>query len=248
MLENYSKLPKYYRLKQSIIEKINEEEWKAEEKIPSERVLIQNYDVSRITVRKALDELVNEGYLYRVHGKGTYVKGGGVKQDLFSITSCTQDILKHNMVPKRKVNALKVIEPDVKRQKALGIGESAPILMLDRVYYADDLPVNRTIAYLPINLFPDLETHDFSTQSLYSVLEKEYNVKITRATRTIEAVLASGETAELLEVEVGKPIILFRAVTYGRIGDSQNETPIETFKCSYRTDQFKFYINQINDD
>lgn len=248
MLDTYSKLPKYYRLKQAIIEKINNEEWKSEEKIPSERVFIQDYDVSRITVRKALDELVNEGYLYRIHGKGTYVKGGGVKQDLFSITSCTQDILKHNMVPKRKVNALKVIKPDVKRQKVLGIDSSDLILMLDRVYYADDLPVNRTIAYLPKNFFPGLETHDFSTQSLYAVLEKEYDVKITRATRTIEAVLASGETAKLLEVEEGKPIILFRAVTYGRIKNSQKEIPIETFKCSYRTDQFKFYINQINED
>lgn len=248
MQESYEKLPKYYRLKQTIVEKINEEEWKADDRIPSERLLIESYDVSRITVRKAVDELVNEGYLYRVQGKGTYVKGGGVQQDLFSITSCTQDILKQGMEPKRKVNHVEIINPDVKRQNLLGAKEHEDILLLDRVYYADDLPVNRTIAYLPVKIFPGLETHDFSKQSLYDVLEKEYDIRITRATRTIEAVLASGRTAELLEVEEGKPIILFRAVTYGIRKGSDREIPIETFKCSYRTDQFKFYINQIKED
>ena len=248
MVQSYEKLPKYYRLKQDIIEKINNEEWKFDEKIPSERLFIESYSVSRITVRKAVDELCNEGYLYRIQGKGTYVKGGGVKQDLFSITSCTEDIRKQGMTPKRKVNAAEIRTPDVKRRNLLQLNDEDRLFLLDRVYYADDLPVNRTIAYLSAGLFADIETHDFSTQSLYEVLENKYGVTITKATRTIEAVNATGETAELLEVEEGKPIILFRAITYGLIDGSDQEIPIETFKSFYRTDQFKFYINQIKSD
>ena len=71
------KAPKYLQVKQKIIHNIDNGSYKEKEAIPSERELITLFDVSRITVRKAIDELVNEGYLYRIHGKGTYVKGEG---------------------------------------------------------------------------------------------------------------------------------------------------------------------------
>jgi len=239
----YDGVPKYHRLKRALVERINEEELVEDQKIPSERILIDEFNVSRITVRKAIDELVNEGYLYKVQGKGTYVKGTKAKQDLFSITSCTRDIIAHGMEPRRKVLNLEVMKTDKKRSRQLEIDPKDNIVLIDRVYYADDLPLNRTIAYLPERYFPKLHEHDFSSQSLYEVLEEEYGVKITRAKRTIEAVLAQGETAKQLQVEEGKPIILFRAVTYGVV--NRKEVPIETFKCLYRTDQFKFYIDQI---
>jgi len=94
MQNHYDKAPKYYILKNTLIKKINDEELIDDHMIPSERELISTYGVSRITVRRAIDELVNEGYLYKIQGKGTYVKGDKGKQDLFSITSCTTDILK----------------------------------------------------------------------------------------------------------------------------------------------------------
>ncbi len=243
MVTAYDGVPKYYRLKRALVERINEEELVEDQKIPSERVLIDEFNVSRITVRKAVDELVNEGYLYKIQGKGTYVKGTKAKQDLFSITSCTKDILAHGMEPRRKTLTLDKMRTDRKRSRQLEIDPNDDVFLLDRIYYADDLPLNRTIAYLPARYFPGLEKHDFSSQSLYEVLEEEYGVQITRAKRTIEAVLAQGETAKHLQVEEGKPIILFRAVTYGLV--NRKEVPIETFKCLYRTDQFKFYIDQV---
>lgn len=74
MEDNYYKVPKYYILKLEIIKKIENDEFLDDQMIPSERELIKEFGVSRITVRKAIDELVNEGYVYRVQGKGTYVK------------------------------------------------------------------------------------------------------------------------------------------------------------------------------
>ena len=85
------KVPKYYHIKQEIIKEIDNNTYKENETIPSERELMAVFDVSRITIRKAIDDLVKEGYLYRVHGKGTYVKGDGEQNNLVSITSCTQD-------------------------------------------------------------------------------------------------------------------------------------------------------------
>jgi len=243
MLYGNYKVPKYIILKEEIIRQIENEELVDDQMIPSERELIAKHGMSRITVRKAIDDLVNEGYLYRIQGKGTFVKGDRGKQNLFSITSCTQDIINLGMVPSRKVLSIDVIPVNAKRAKQLEISKDEMVVRLDRLYFADGEAINRTTTYLPAKYFPGLEKHDFEKNSLYEVLEQEYGVTITRATRTIEAILAEGDTADLLDVPEGMPILLFRAVTYGKIGN--RELPIEVFKCCYRTDKFKFYINQV---
>ncbi|QEY33676.1 GntR family transcriptional regulator [Caproiciproducens galactitolivorans] len=236
-------LPKYYILKQKLIEKIDQEEFKANEMIPSERELIQQYDVSRITVRKAIDELVNEGYLYKVQGKGTFVKSDAYSQDLISITSCTQDVINLGMTPSRKVISASVLEADNKRCRNLELGKNEKVFRLERVYYADSEPINHTVTYLPYKLFPGIEKYDFSKESLYKVLEEKYDIKITKAKRSVEAILAKDKIAEYLDVEPGKPILLFGCITYGI--SNGKEIPIENFKCCYRSDKFKFYINQV---
>ncbi|MBE6831137.1 GntR family transcriptional regulator [Clostridium sp. KNHs216] len=236
-------LPKYFILKRSLIEKINQEEFKANEMIPSERELIEMYDVSRITVRKAIEELVNEGYLYKVQGKGTYVKSDDYSQDLISITSCTQDVINLGMTPGRKVISASVIQADRKRCHTLEIGENDKVFRLERIYYADNEPINHTETYLPYKLFPGIEKFDFSSDSLYKVLEEQYHTKITKAKRSVEAILATDEIADYLNVNPGIPILLFGCVTYGVVNGK--EVPIENFKCCYRSDRFKFYINQV---
>lgn len=235
-------MPKYYILKRKLIKMIDQEEFKVNEAIPSERELISMYDVSRITVRRAVDELVNEGYLYKVQGKGTYVKSDDYGQDLISITSCTEDILKLGMKPSRKVISADVIFADKKRMRNLELGENEKVFRLKRVYSADGIPVNYTITFLPNKLFPDLQSYDFSKKSLYDVLKTKYNVRITRATRSIEAILAQDDTAEYLDIKEGMPVLLFRCVTYGIVNGK--ELPVENFKCCYRSDLFKFYIKQ----
>lgn len=236
-------LPKYYILKQKLIEKIDQEEFKANEIIPSERELIEMYDVSRITVRKAIDELANEGYLYKVQGKGTYVKADAYSQDLISLTSCTQDVIRLGMTPSRKVISATVQPADSKRCHNLELGKNEKVYRLERVYYADNEPINHTVTYLPYKMFPGIEKYDFSKDSLYKVLEEKYDTKITKATRSIEAILAKDEIAEYLNIKPDMPILLFGCITYGIVNGK--EIPIENFKCCYRSDKFKFYINQV---
>jgi GntR family transcriptional regulator len=113
-----------------------------------------------------------------------------------------------------------------------------------RVYYANNEPINLTTTYLPCKTFPLIDTYDFGVYSIYDILESKYNTRITKATRTIEAVLAVDEVAKELKIKEGDPILLFRAVTFGMVNG--REVPIETFKSFYRSDKFKFYINQIH--
>ncbi len=237
------RVPKYYALKSHILEMIDREEYGIDQAIPSERELISLFSISRITVRKAIDELVNEGYLYRVQGKGTYVKGHDIKQDLFNITSCTQDILEKGLIPSRRLIQCRVDACRADKARILQIASDEKVLILERVYYANLEPLNCTLTVLPHNYFPDIEKHNFEKESLYAVLEREYGVTITRATRTLQARLALEDMAKKLELHAGAPLLLFEAVTYGIVAGQ--EVPIEVFESHYRTDKFKFYINQV---
>ena len=236
-------VPKYFVVKRDIIEHINNEVYKVGELIPSERDLMENFDVSRITIRKALDELEQEGYLYKIQGKGTYVKGEQNRQNLFSLTSCTQDVIRLGMTPRRKLISSDIIAADKKRQNRLNLKDGDRVLRLVRVYYANDDPINYTITYLPYKYIEGIEKFDFSVLSLYDVLENHYQIKMTRAVRTVEAVIPHDEICDLLSVDNEVPLLLFQCTTYGLV--NEKELPIETFKCYYRSDKFSFYINQV---
>lgn len=236
-------LPKYFTIKRSILVMLDSGELGENSLLPSERELMQNYNVSRITVRKAIQELEQEGFVYKVQGKGTFVRGEHKKQDLISITSCTEDVKRQGMTPSRKVLYKQIILADKKRQSRLCLAEGENVFCMSRVYFADGEPINYTTVYLPYKLFKGIELYDFEKYSLYGVIENDYSIKITRAERTLEAVLSYGDICKELNIHAGIPLILFQCITYGEI--KGKEIPIETFKCFYRSDKFKFCINQV---
>lgn len=237
------RIPKYFVLKKDLIQKIETEEFDPEIPIPSERELMEKYQVSRITVRRAVDELVASGYLYKVQGKGTYVKGDDYSQDLFAITSCTDDVIRLGKTPSKKVVISEIVRADAKRSRILNVTGNDSLYRLGRITMADGEPLNYTLTYLPQKLFPGIEKYDFQTNSLYQLIQEEYGVKLAKSRRTVEAVLTSEEIAEYLDIDEQMPVILFGCTTYGIVNGK--EMPIESFQCYYRTDQYKFYIEQV---
>ena len=234
---------KYFSLKKELIKKIDAHEYREGESIPSERELVETYGVSRITVRRAIDELVHEGYLFRSQGRGTYVKSKLCPQNLFSITSCTQDVINLGMTPRREVVSAQVVPASEKLCGLLELNPGEDVFRLERVYYADSTPINYTVTNLPYRLFFGIDLFDFSQESLYQVLEKDYQTRLTKATRSLDAALAKGEIADLLEVRHGTPLLFFSCVTEAEVRGKSH--PIEYFDCWYRSDKFKFYINQV---
>lgn len=236
-------MPKYYQLKKKLIHEIEMGKYTSDGLIPSERRLMEDYQVSRITVRKAIDELVVEGYLYKIQGKGTYVKMEDKGNDLFSLVSCTQAVRSMGMTPTKRVIVSQLLFADKKRARVLNLSNTDQVFQLGRVLYANDEPLNYTLTYLPVKLFPGLEKHDFAKVSLYQILAVEYHLNITKAKRTVEAVLVEEDLAQYLDIEVGMPVILFGCTTWGEVNGQ--ELPVESFKCYYRTDKYKFYIDQV---
>jgi|LGOV01.1.fsa_nt_gb GntR family transcriptional regulator len=236
------KQPKYLVVKNDMINHIENGTYGEDTLIPSERELMEMYDVSRITVRRALEELSNAGFLYRVHGKGTFVKGDRHTQNLFSLVSCTEDIKSMGMVPSRLVVKMNIKHASSRKRNKLNLNTNDQVFNLARIYYADNEPVNYTNTYLPHKYFPGIEMNDFANHSLYKVLENDYGVEVTTATRAVEAVSSNEEVSKYLSIPLGTPLILFSTVTFGLVNG--REVPIEYFDCYYHTSQFKFYINQ----
>lgn len=236
-------IPMYYQLKQIIINSIENEEIKADEAIPSEPKLMKTYKLSRTTVRKALDELVNEGYLYKKQGKGTFVKGRGFKQGLIKLTGCSEDIKRYGLTPRPHVLDSCIKYPSKKVAKMLEISEDEPTFYMERVIYGDDIPINKNKSYIPYRLVPDIEKINFNEESLYKILEQDYKIKIEKAIRTVEAILANEEVALQLQVQEGAPVMLFKGQVFATL-PNQGKAIIEYFEAIYRSDQFQFFIEQ----
>lgn len=235
-------LPMYYQLKNIIIDMIENEEIGTDECIPSEPKLMQTYNLSRTTVRKAIDELVNEGYLYKKQGKGTFVKGRGFEQGLIKLSGCSEDIRRYGLEPKPYVLKSTIEKPSKRVAKMLEIDQNQETFYMERVIYGDEIPINKNRSHLPYHFVPGIEKVDFNKESLYKIIEKDYGIVITRAIRTVEAILASEEIALQLRIKEGSPVMLFKGQVYAEM--KGKEIIIEYFEAIYRSDQFQFYIEQ----
>lgn len=236
-------LPKYYLIKNNIIEKINNEELLPNQLLPSERELIEKYNVSRITIRRAIDELVKEGYAYKIQGKGSFVKDDTLKQKLTKIHSYTEEIIGQGMTPSRKILNVEIKKVDVSKMKKLALDNDDEVFILERIYYADNEPLCLTKTVLPYKLFPKIECFDFTNNSLYDILENFYKLKITKASQVLEASSSTSYLSANLDIEDGHPLLLFRTTTYGILDGI--EVPFEYFKSYYKTDKMKYSIEQI---
>lgn len=233
-----SPVPYYYQLEGFLRDRIGDGTWKPGQRIPSEAELCAAFDVSRTVVRQALNELVQEGVLYRRKGKGTFVAEPKIRESLVQhLTGFYEDTVALGLKPSTKVLQQEVIPAPPKIAEALGLKEGDPVTLIDRLRFVDGEPIVLVITYVPYALCPELVNEDVSTQSLYAILEKKYGLELAYGRRTLEAVAATEEEAELLEIEEGDPIVLLRSISYVKDGG-----PIEYFKARHRGDRSRFEV------
>ncbi len=234
-------VPLYYKLKKTILSMIENGELQADEIIPSERVLQETYNMSRTTVRKAIDELVNEGFLYKRHGKGTFVKGRRFAQELINLTTNTESLKALGFDPKSRVIESGIIEPKKVIAENLGLASGEKVFHTQRVFYGDDEPVNYTFSYIPYKHVTDIEKHDFAVDSIYDAIKNEYGIKILRVERTIEAVRSAEQIALSLETDKTSPLLKVTGWVFA--GSGKDNFIVEYFVTYYRSDKSKFFIS-----
>lgn len=236
------KQPKYEMIEYDLIESIRSGVYAPGSELPSENELIEKYGASRITVRRAIDELYRSGYIEKHQGKRGCVKKTAKTQELTRIASYTEEILRQGMTPSRKVIRAGLRLCNKPEQLSLSLDKTAPVYHLERIIYADHKPLCYTSTSLPYMFFRDIEHYDFAENSLYDVIENQYNIKISTSSLKLRAVPAKEEIARYLDVEQDTPLLYSSAVTYGIYQGS--EVPIEAFTTYYLTDMFEYTLIQ----
>lgn len=196
--------PMYVKIEKYLKELIDSGEIKQGELLPSENKLCEKFNVTRMTVRSAYNNLVKEGYITRKRGIGSIVLANRISDNISNIQSYTKEMINKGYSVITKLISLSIVEADktIKDKLNLELGEN--VWEVKRVRYAEGSPVSYMITYMPVKMFPNLKKTD--CDSLYKYLEK-CGYKISTAQRVVEALISSEELMELLELECESPIL-----------------------------------------
>ncbi len=239
-IDKNNSVPYYYQLK-LILEEYIKKVKDLTEPIPTEEYLSAHFSISRPTVRQAINELVVEGKLYRLKGKGTFVSKPKINQDFtMRIESFESEIRNKGMIPETRVIEFSKTIADEKIAAALGLKKGEPVWELWRLRYADAVPVVINITYLPYHKCSDFVPEDFINNSLYAMLESKYGYNVAWVSRSMEAILAGDYEASLLDINKGAPLQYFESIAY-----LEDNTPIEFSLAKYRGDTNKFCFKLI---
>ena len=228
-----SPIPKHHQLREVLLE-LMDGELCVDSPIPSERELAERYGLSRMTVRQGINSLVAEGRLTRVAGVGTFV--AAPKLDVQArLASFTEDMLSRGMRPGMTLLALEKIEAGTHVAKQLDVPRGEPVIRIDRLRYADGVPMSVQNTYLPEALVPGLLEQPFEG-SLHQLLRERYSLTVDWGEQTIEAATADPELARLLEISNGTPILRLHRRSYA--GDRLVEYDVS----SYRADRYQLWV------
>jgi GntR family transcriptional regulator len=234
MIKKNSPVPIYHQLEEYIKKQIETGILQEEAVIPSEREYAQTFQISRMTVRQAINNLVSEGYLKRQKGRGTFVSKKKVEQELQGMTSFTEDMLSRGMSPSSTLLSFQIIPADKSTALDLKIEENDSVYKIKRIRLADGATMALETAYIPVEVVPGL-TEENSNLSLYQYIEEHLSLSISEATQEIEASVAETHDAETLEINIGDPILLIERISY-----LQDGVPFELVKSTFRADRYRF--------
>ncbi|MEX3509929.1 GntR family transcriptional regulator [Kocuria carniphila] len=209
--------------------------------LPGERSLEKQFEVSRITIRRAISDLVGEGVLVRVKGKGTFVSHGRVRSDLH-LASFHEDMRAAGFTPSTRVVTAQLELPPDDAAAHLALGPQDPAILVRRLRLANNAPVSVDECWMPPSLVPDLLAQDLK-QSLYGHLAAAGH-PVLRVEQTVEAAAASEPIAELLDITVGSPVLLFHRRSF--TGGDQT-IPIEYSISTYRSDRYQLSMRLAQD-
>jgi GntR family transcriptional regulator len=231
-----SKLPLYQQIYEILHGKIMNGEWKADFMIPPESELIEQFQVSRITVRTVLDMLADEGLIRRERGRGTFVSGLKLEHGLTHIISFTEDMRTRGFEARTKMLSAGLIPAPTYIAGKLAVPEGEELVHLVRLRIAGDTPMCVENSYLVHRYCPGILKYDFSKSSLREVKARDYNLRWASAKQTIQAVLSTPELSDALEVTRRSPLLFIERVSF-----SQNNVPVEFLRAHYRADHYTMY-------
>jgi GntR family transcriptional regulator len=238
VLDKNLAIPLYHQLQNILKAEIETGHWRSDERLPSEQELGERFHVSKITVRQALTELAQLGYIRREQGRGTFVARRKFDEGPRELTSFTEEMRRHNLAATSRVLAQFEAEADDRVTEALRLPARSPVVTLKRLRLADAEPLGVQTAHIPAALAPGLYVAD--GMSLYEILQGRYQLYPARARETYVAALADEATAALLQIPVGSAVFAVERVTF-----TLNEKPFEFVRSTVRGDRYAIVLDLV---
>lgn len=241
-IDRSSPLPFYHQLKEWFYENLSNGSLASDDQVPSEAELCAAFQVSRTVVRQALDDLVNEGRLYRRKGKGTFVSRTKIGESVLQrLTSFYQDMIDRGFVLKTDVLEQHIVQASSVVAENLGLRPGQEVIRLIRLRYIDGEPIMLTTDYIPHHLCPGLLGEDLTAGSLFELLANKYGIHVARGRRTFEAEAASAQDANFLGIAPGTPVAFLRGVFYTPDGRA-----LEYSEAKHRGDRSRFEVELVS--
>jgi len=234
------KLPLYYQIEEKLRKKIEKGEFKSGDPLPSEKELIELFNVSRLTVREAINRLEAQGLVVKEQGKGTFVAEPQVRHRVGSLFSNGEEILAMNFKIKTIVLKQKKVRPGKEIYRKLNVSSNEEVFYLERFRYANDIPATYIKSYLPYKYVKGIESIDFTKNFLYRTLEDYFNLQLYEAEELIEAIKINKDVASLMKLAPETPMLLVKRTTYLEDGGV-----IEYDEVLYRSDIFDYHVRLI---
>lgn len=233
--------PLYLQVKQYLIDRIEKGQYKKNEKLPSERELSEKLNISRMTIRNAIKDLVDEGYAYRDGARGTFVASDKVKRNFITFDAFSS-FLKQSGISDARTEVVEFSQVDADRWLAekLEVRVGTLCYKLFRIRYGNDMPMTFEQVYLNAEKIKGLMKYDFGTVSLYKTLENDFGRIPKRSVHTLELSYFSNDISRQLQVNNGTPGFLVKGKTY-----DQNNELLEYSKIYNRGDLF-MYMYELN--
>lgn len=230
-------LPRYYQLANILRDRISDGKIDANQPIPSERQLESLYNVSRPTIRQAIDLLVRQGYLYREHGKGTFVSPQKLQKGISELTSFTEDMKQRGIVPGQKILEIGTVQPPENVRLHMELPADCPALLrIERLRLGDGIPMGVQTSFYLLPEGQTISREELEKYgSIYTMLQEKFHLIPTEADETLEVTLATPREASLLQIKPGSPLLLSERTTW-----SQYRRVIEFVKILYRGDRYRY--------
>ena len=238
-IDKNSRIPLYIQLMEILVDEI-ENHMEENDQLPSEREICEKYGLSRTTVRQAISELERDGYVYKQHGKGTYVAPRKVNQNLARFYSFTEEMKRLGKKPVSNVLSFKVMEADKKIARKMKRSEGDHVYEFVRLRLADDIPMLLETTYVPHDLFPGIRKEDLESMSLYDMLRTRFGVKPTMAEEVFRPVVTRDDEAKLLQIPVEIPSLKVERFTY------DGDIIVEYTNTIARGDLFEYRVRLEN--
>jgi GntR family transcriptional regulator len=225
----------YARIEETIATEIAQGEYRPGDQLPTEDALLERFQVSRITVRRAIQNLVRRGLIEIRRGLGTFVLPPRIEAELTKLTGFVEDMNATGRKATASVVSQGIVAASTRVAERLQLTKGTKVMQIKRVRLADGVPISFDETYLPLFLGNRIVKNDLRLHPIFTLLEEEYGVPLVQADYLLEAVIATRAVADALQVKAGSPVFQIE-----RTSMTTGNQPVDYEVLSYRGDLVRF--------